>query len=89
MVNHHTLSLGRIDLWFSRTNGSNNTIKPFNAVLVDLRSRIQNDTTTRHIKLHDFPNGNMLKVNRRNNLLHYRVYQKDQGGRFELEFKHL
>ena len=29
----------------------------------------------------------MLKVNRRNNSLHYRVYQKNQFIRFELEFK--
>ena len=30
----------------------------------------------------------MLKVNRRNNSRHYRVYQKDETVRFELEFKH-
>ena len=29
----------------------------------------------------------MLKINRRNNSLHYRVYQKNQVVRFELEFK--
>ena len=29
----------------------------------------------------------MLKVNRRNNFFHYRVYQKNQFIRFELEFK--
>lgn len=29
----------------------------------------------------------MLKINRRNNSFHYRVYQKDQTIRFELEFK--
>lgn len=83
-----TLSLGRIDLCFSRTNDSNDTTKSFDAFLVDSRSHIQNHTTTRHIRLHDFPNGKMLKVNRRNNSLHYRVYQKDQGVRFEIEFKH-
>jgi hypothetical protein len=43
---------------------------------------------TRHIRLDDFPNGKMLKINRRNNSLHYRVYQKDEDVRFELEFKH-
>lgn len=30
----------------------------------------------------------MLKVNRRNNSRHYRVYQKDKTVRFELELKH-
>jgi len=88
MTDQHTLSLGRIDLYFSRTNGSNDTIKSFDAFLVDSRTQIQNHTTTRHIRLQDFPDGKVLKVNRRNNSLHYRVYQKDQGVRFELEFKH-
>ena len=84
----HSLSLGRIDLCFSRTNDSNNTTKSFDAFLVDSRSQVQNHTTTRHIRLDDFPNGKMLKINRRNNSLHYRVYQKDEDVRFELEFKH-
>jgi hypothetical protein len=88
MVDQHTLSLGRIDLCFSRTNGPNDTIKTFDAFLVDSRTQIQNNTTTRHIRLQDFPDGKVLKVNRRNNSLHYRVYQKDQVVRFELEFKH-
>ena len=30
----------------------------------------------------------MLKINRRNNSLHYQIYQKEEGVRFELEFKH-
>ena len=55
---------------------------------MDSRSQVQNHTTTRHIRLGDFPNGKMLKINRRNNSLHYRVYQKDEDVRFELEFKH-
>jgi hypothetical protein len=84
----HSLSLGRIDLCFSRPNDLNHTSKSFDAFLVDSRSQIQNHTTTRHIRLQDFPDGKVLKVNRRNNSLHYRVYQKDQGVRFELEFKH-
>lgn len=88
MVDGHTLSLGRIDLYFCRTNGFNDTIQSFDAFLVDSRTQIQNHTTTRHIRLQDFPDGKVLKVNRRNNSLHYRVYQKDQGVRFELEFKH-
>jgi len=84
----HTLSLARFDLCFSRTNDLNHTIKLFDGFLVDSRSQIQNQTTTRYIKLEDFPDGKMLKVNRRNNSLHYRVYQKDERVRFELEFKH-
>ena len=87
MVDQRTLSLGRIDLCFSRTNGPNDTIKSFDAFLVDSRTQIQNNTTTCHIKLQDFPDGKMLKINRRNNSLHYRVYQKDQVVRFKLEFK--
>ena len=87
-MGQHNLSLGRIDLYFSRTNGPNDTIKSFDAFLVDSRTQIQDHTTTRHIRLQDFPDGKVLKVNRRNNSLHYRVYQKDQGVRFELEFKH-
>jgi hypothetical protein len=30
----------------------------------------------------------MLKINLRNNSLHYRVYQKNESVRFELELKH-
>ena len=88
MIDQHSLSLGRIDLYFSRTNGFNDILKSFDAFLVDSRTQIQNHTTTRHIRLQDFPDGKVLKVNRRNNSLHYRVYQKDQAVRFELEFKH-
>ena len=87
-LDQRSLSLGRIDLCFSRTNDSNNITKSFDAFLVDSRSQIQNHTTTRHIKLDDFPNGKILKINRRNNSFHYRVYQKDEDVRFELEFKH-
>ena len=84
----HNLSLGRIDLCFSRPNDWSYTSKSFDAFLVDSRSQIQNHTNTRHIKLQDFPNGKMLKVNRRNNSRHYRVYQRDETVRFELELKH-
>jgi len=73
----HSLSLGRIDLCFSRPNGSSHTIKSFDEFLVNSRSQIQNHTNTRHIRLQDFPDGKILKVNRRNNSVHYRVYQKD------------
>jgi hypothetical protein len=83
-----TLSLGRVDLCFSRPNDLNHTSKVFDAFLVDSRSQIQNHTTTRHIRLQDFPDGKILKVNRRNNSVHYRVYQKDQRVRFEIELKH-
>lgn len=54
---------------------------------MDSRSQIQNYTTTRQIRLQDFPDGKILKVNRRNNSVHYRVYQKDQRVRFEIELK--
>nr|UKC63234.1 hypothetical protein [Haslea ostrearia] len=87
-VDQHNLSLGRIDLCFSRPNDLNNTSKSFDVFLVDSRTQIQTHTTTRHIKLEDFPSGKMLKVNRRNNSVHYRVYRKDQSVRFELELKH-
>jgi len=69
-MDQYALSLGRVDICFSRTNGSNDTIKSFDGVLVDSRSHIQNNTTTRYIKLEDFPEGKMLKVNRRNNSIH-------------------
>ena len=84
----HILSLGRIDVCFSRPNDSSHTSKLFDTFLVDFRSQIQDHTTTRYMKLHDFPDGKILKVNRRNNSVHYRVYQKDQSVRFEIELKH-
>lgn len=84
----HRLGLGRIDLCFSRPNGSSHTIKLFDEFLVNSRSQIQYYTNTRHIKLEDFPDGKMLKVNRRNNSVHYRAYQKNQKTRFEIELKH-
>ena len=84
----HTLSLGRIDLCFSRSNDFNHTTRLFDTFLVDSRRQIKNHTTTRYMKLQDFPDGKMLKVNRRNNSLHYRVYQKNESVRFELELKH-
>ena len=65
-----TLSLGRIDLCFSRPNDLNYTSKSFDRFLVDSRSQIQNHTNTRHIRLQDFPDGKVLKVNRRNNSVH-------------------
>ena len=55
---------------------------------MDSRVQIQDHTTTYYIKLQDFPNEKVLKVNRRNNSLHYRVYQKNDVVRFELELKH-
>lgn len=57
------------------------------AFLVDSRTQIKNHTKTRHIRLQDFPKGKVLKINRRNNSLHYQIYQKDEGVRFELELK--
>jgi len=87
-LGQHNLSLGRIDLCFSRPNDWSHTSKSFDAFLVDSRSQIQDHTNTKYIKLQDFPNGKMLKVNRRNNSRHYRVYQRDETVRFELELKH-
>lgn len=58
----------------------------FDEFLVNSRSQIQNHTNTRHLRLQDFPDGKMVKVNRRNNSVHYRIYQKDQRIRFEIEF---
>ena len=84
----HRLSLGRIDLYFSRPNGSSHTIKLFDEFLVNSRNQIQNYTNTRHIRLQDFPDDKILKVNRRNNSVHYRVYEKDQKVRFEIELKY-
>ena len=83
-----SLSLGRIDLCFSRPYDLSDTSKSFDDFLVDSRNQIQNHTTTRHIRLQDFPDEKILKVNRRNNSVHYRVYQKDQRVRFEIELKH-
>ena len=77
----HSLSLGRIDLCFSRPNDVNHKSRSFDAFLVDFRSQVQNHTNTKYMKLQDFPDGKMLKINRRNNSRHYRVYQKDQGVR--------
>jgi len=84
----HNLSLGRIDLCFSRPNDWSHRSKSFDAFLVDSRSQIQDHTNTKYIKLQDFTKGKMLKVNRRNNSRHYRVYQRDESVRFELELKH-
>jgi hypothetical protein len=84
----HSLTLGRIDLCFSRPNDWSHASKLFDTFLVDSRRQIKDRTNTKHIKLEDFPNGKMLKVNRRNNSRHYRVYQKDETVRFELELKH-
>ena len=87
-VDPQNLSLGRIDLCFSRPNDFTHTTKSFDRFLVNSRSKIQNHTNTRHIRLQDFPDGKILKVNRRNNSVHYRVYQKDKRVRFEIELKH-
>ncbi len=83
----HNISLGQIDLCFSLMNGLSQTNKSFDKFLVDCRSHIQDHTNTKYIKLQDFPNGKMLKINRRNNSLHYRVYENNQEIRFELEMK--
>ena len=63
-------------------------IKLFDEFLINSRSQIQNYTNTQHMKLQDFTDGKILQVNRRNNSVHYRVYQKDQNVRFKIELKH-
>lgn len=73
---------------WGRLNDLNHTSKSFDGFLVDSRSQIQNPTTTRYIRLQDFPDEKILKVNCKNNSVHYRVYQKDQRVRFEIELKH-
>ena len=40
------------------------------------------------MRLPDFPNEKILKVNLRNNSFHYQVYQKDKSVRFEIELKY-
>ena len=84
----HRLSLGRIDLYFSRPNDLNHTSALFDSFLLNSRKKVQSRKKTKHIKLQDFPDGVMLKINRRNNSVHYRVYQKDDDVRFEIELKH-
>ena len=44
-----TLSLGRIDLYFSRPNKLNDTVQSFDAFLIASRSQIQTTTTTPYI----------------------------------------
>lgn len=55
---------------------------------MDSGSQIQNHTNISEIRLEDFTDGKILKVNRKNNSLHYRIYPKDQGFCFDLEFQH-
>jgi hypothetical protein len=76
-----------INLCFSRPNEFTNAIESVDTFSIDSRSQIQNNITTCSIKLQDFSLGKMLKINLRNNDLHYRVCQKHQLIRFELEFK--
>ena len=46
-MSEHALSLGRIDLCFSRPNDLNQTIKNFDAFLVDSLSHIQDHRNTK------------------------------------------
>jgi hypothetical protein len=84
----YTLNLGRIDLCFCRTNKSNYSLESLDAFLVGSRHHVDKQKKSRYFKIEDFPGGKMLKVNRRNNSIHYRVYLKDESVRFELELKH-
>jgi hypothetical protein len=82
-----SISLSRFDLCYFRPNDLPNNRKLFDKFLVDSRSQILESTRTRHLSLKDNTRGKILKVNRRSNSFHYRVYEKDNGVRFELEMK--
>lgn len=88
MIDKYPINLGRIDLCFCRINNLNDTIESLDAFLVSSRDKVKKQKKSRYFKLEDFPSGKMLKVNRRNNGLHYRVYKKGESVRFELELKH-
>ena len=82
---NYSVSLNRFDLCYFRRNQFSQT--SFDEFLLEARKQIQTSTNTRHISLKDSPDGKILKVNRRSNALHYRVYQKNDGVQFELEIK--
>lgn len=86
---NYSFSLSRFDLCHFRIHDciNNNKNQSVDKFLVDSRSHVQTFTTTRHILLKDEPKGKILKINRRSNGLHYRVYEKENGIRFELEIK--
>jgi len=75
------------DLYYFRPNDLPHNRKLFDQFLVDSRSQILNYTTTRHLSLKDNTREKILKINRRSNSFHYRVYEKHNGVRFELEIK--
>lgn len=83
----NSVSLSRFDLCYFRTNDLTHNRKLFEQFIVDSRSQILNSTNTRHLSLKDNTRGKILKVNRRSNSFHYRVYEKHNGVRFELEMK--
>jgi len=88
LKNQHTLTLSRIDICYSQANITNDELRNFDTFLINCRGYIDDHTTTKYTKLENFPDGKMLKVNRRNNSVHYRIYQKNQNVRFELELKY-
>lgn len=55
--------------------------------LVDSRRKILEETRTKNVALKDSSEGKILKVNRRANACHYKVYEKNNEVRFELEIK--
>jgi hypothetical protein len=85
-VNKNSIKIGRLDLVFVQKNLCLDT-NLFDLFLLDCRSHILKTTFTKHVKLYDYPDGKMLKVNRRNNSNHYRIYQHQNDIRFELELK--
>ena len=88
LKNQSNLTLSRIDICYSQANVPNDVLKNFDTFLINCRRHIVDHTTTKYTNLANFPDGKMLKVNRRNNSVHYRIYQKNQNVRFELELKY-
>ena len=87
-----TTDLARFDLYYTynndKTNDFTHTTESFYEFLVDSRRHILKHTNTRYAFL--TPDGKALKINRRSNPLHFRVYEKDEKYktkpvRFELE----
>ena len=74
--------LARVDLAYNNSE-TTYTAQSFETFLLDSQFHIKESTNTRYVFIS--PDGKLLKINRRTNPLHYRVYQKDQSVRFELE----
>jgi len=80
-------SLGRFDICYFREHELANSNEGLDSFLVHSRSKILRDTNTRHINLVNNVTGKLLRINRRDNAKYYRVYETNNGLRFELEIK--